>query len=150
MSEKLSMEEWLRSAQTRLICRVDPDPNGELGAKLTPYVSNVELGWDDVLDEGYDPHHSPLGPVYWRVVKRGDEQLYCSTYLVTRAQVIELWGTPGLAYCDPVTGMSVARREANLLAEWAPINNPELEEEVNKIAAPRYNRTLRRRYQSRH
>jgi hypothetical protein len=130
--------EYLRSAQTRLICRVDPDPVGDSASKLTPYISDVELGWDEVLDEGYDPHHSPLGcPVYWRVIKRGDERLYCSTFLATRAQAIKTWGKPGLAHCDPATGMSVARVGTNLLGEWAPINNSKLEEELKEKAALR-------------
>jgi hypothetical protein len=130
--------EYLRSAQTRLICRVDPGPDSDSASKLTPYISDVELGWDEVLDEGYDPHHSPLGcPVYWRVVKRGDEKLYCSTFLATRAQVMKSWGTPGPAYCDPVTGMSVARVETNLLGDWTRINNSKLEEDLKEKAALR-------------
>jgi hypothetical protein len=51
--------EYLRSAQPRLLCRIDPA--GNLGVKLTPYISEVNDGWEEVIDEGYDPHHSPLG-----------------------------------------------------------------------------------------
>ncbi len=130
--------EYLRCAQTRLICRVDPDPNGDLHSKVTPYISDVGLGWDEVLDEGYDAHHSPLGcPVYWRVINRGDEQLYCSTFLATQPQVIKAWGTPGLAHCDPVTGMAVARMETNLLCKWPSIENRQLQEQLRKAATLR-------------
>jgi hypothetical protein len=131
--------EHLRSAQTRLISRVDPDPNGgDLRCKVRPYISDVELGWDEVLDEGYDAHHSSLGcPVYWRVIKRGDEQLYCSTFLATHAQIIKGWGTQGLSHCNPVTGMAVARIETNLLCKWPPIENRELREQLRKTAALR-------------
>jgi hypothetical protein len=80
--------------------------------KLTPYISKVERGWGEVISEGYDPDHSPLGcPVYWRIVKRGDEQVYCSTFSATRDQIMKGWGTKGLAYCDPVTGRAVVRLE---------------------------------------
>ena len=116
MTPKLDQKasaEYLRSAQPRLICRVDPDGGRRL--KLTPYISEVDLSWDEVISEGYDPDHSPLGcPVYWRVVNRGEEQFYCSTFSVAPNQIIKTWGTRGLAYCDPVTGMAVARIETNL------------------------------------
>jgi hypothetical protein len=105
--------EYLRSAQPLLVCRVDPQggKGGHLW-KVTPYISEIERGWEEVIREGYDPYHSPLGcPVYWRVVNRGDEQLYCSTFLATRDQVIKGWGMRGIAHCDPVTGMAFARIE---------------------------------------
>jgi hypothetical protein len=121
--------EYLRSAQAHLICRIDPD--GDLRVKCTPYIRQVNLGLDEVLDEGYDPHHSPLGsPVYWRVINRDDEQFYCSTFLATRTQVMKAWGTQGLAYCDPITGMAVARIETNLLGDWPPIHDRDLEERL--------------------
>jgi hypothetical protein len=101
--------EYLRSAQPRLICRVDTEEEGRR-CKLTPFISEAECGWDEIISEGYDPDQSPLGcPVYWRIVKRGDEQFYSSTFLAMRAQVIKGWGTKALAYCDPVTGTALAR-----------------------------------------
>ena len=82
---------------------------------MTPYISEVERGWDEIISEGYDPDHSPLGcPVYWRIVNRGDEKFYCSTFPAKRDQIIKAWGTRGLAYCDPVTGMAIARIETYL------------------------------------
>jgi hypothetical protein len=124
MTKKASSE-YLRLAQAHLICRADPA--GDQGVKCTPYIREIDIGTDEVLDEGYDPHHSPLGsPVYWRVINRGDEQLYCSTFLATRAQVMKGWGTQGLVYCDPITGMAVARIETNLLGDWPPINDREI------------------------
>jgi hypothetical protein len=105
--------EYLRSAQPRLICRVDIEEGRR--CKLTPYISEVERGWDEIIREGYDPDHSPLGcPVYWRVINRGEEQFYCSTFAATRDQITKGWGTSGLAYCDPVTGMAIARFETYL------------------------------------
>jgi hypothetical protein len=112
LDQKTSAE-YLRSAQPRLICRVDPEGGeGGLRCKLTPYISEIERGSEGVIREGYDPDHSPLGsPVYWRIVNRGDEQLHCSTFQATRDQVIKCWGIPGIAHCDPVTGMAFARIE---------------------------------------
>jgi hypothetical protein len=117
----LASAEYLRSAQSLLIIRVDSD---HLHYKLMPYISTVERGWDEVIDEGYDPDHSP--PVYWRVVKRGDDQFYCSTFLATRDEVIKCWGTGGLAYCDPATGMAVARMETKFEGDWSA---PDLEDQ---------------------
>jgi hypothetical protein len=112
---------YLRSARPHLICRVEAEGGRPLEVEgnqrdvLTPYISEVELGWDEVLSEGYDPDGSPLRrPVYWRIVDRGDERLYCSTFLVGRAEIIKRWGTKALAYCHPVTGRAVARTETLL------------------------------------
>lgn len=120
LDQKASVE-CLRSAKPHLICRVESDegrlvePEGGQRLKLTPYVSEVETGWDEVIIEGYDPDGSPLGcPVYWRVVNRGDQQLYCSTFLAKRHQIIRVWGTTALSYCDPFTGMVVVRIETLL------------------------------------
>ena len=67
-SDQKASAEYLRSAQPRLICRVDIEEGREdRRSKLTPYISEVERGWDEIISEGYDPDHSPLGcPVYWR------------------------------------------------------------------------------------
>jgi hypothetical protein len=115
--DQTALAEYLRSAQPHLICRVDPgrvSPEGSL-LKLTPYIAEVETVWDEVLREGYDPDHSPLGcPIYWRFVTRGDEQLYCSTFVLTRDLVMKGWGTSALVYCDPITGTAAVRIETVL------------------------------------
>jgi hypothetical protein len=117
--DRKASAENLRSAQPRLICRAETK-DGRL-FEMTPYISEVECGWDEVIREGYDPDHSPLGcPVYWRVVKRGDEHLYCSTFLAMRDAVIKAWGTKALTYCDPVTGMAFARIETLLDRRGSP------------------------------
>jgi hypothetical protein len=102
--------EYLRSGQPRLVCRVEPQGGGCF--EINPYIRQGEYGWEEVIREGYDPDLSPLGcPVYWRVVNRGDEQFYCSTFVATRDQVIKIWGPTGLAHCDPYTGLAFARIE---------------------------------------
>lgn len=108
-----AFEDFLRRAKPRLIVTCIQSEGGRVN-KLTPYISEVDRGWDEVIDEGYDPNHSPLGPVYWRIVKRDGEQFYCSTFLTTRDAIIKAWGRPGLSYCDPVTGIAVARTETFL------------------------------------
>jgi hypothetical protein len=105
-------KEYLRSARPCLISRVERLEGSEF--RITPYIRLAEPDSDQVLDEGYDPHNSPLGPVYWRIVQRGDKRVYCSTYLETRDAVIKAWGTNGLACCDPITGMATARVETLL------------------------------------
>jgi hypothetical protein len=100
---------YLRSAKPRLVYRayIDSDP-----VKITAFVGDGDDGWDEILAEGYDAKYSPLGcPVYWRIVKQGAEEFYCSTFQVPRHQVFKAWGEKGLAHCDPVTGMAVARIE---------------------------------------
>jgi hypothetical protein len=106
-------EEFLRSVRPRLICLVEPE--GDQCFNITPYIRQSEYDREEVISEGYDPDHSPLGtPVYWRIVNRRDEQFYCSTYLATRDQVKRASGTAGLTYCDPVTGIAFARIETKL------------------------------------
>jgi hypothetical protein len=106
-------EEFLRSVRPRLICLVEPE--GDQCFNITPYIRQGEYDREEVISEGYDPDHSSLGtPVYWRIVNRGDEQFYCSTYLATRDQVKRAWGTAGLTYCDPATGSAFALIETKL------------------------------------
>jgi hypothetical protein len=63
-----ALAEHLREVQPSLIARVEPQR--DLRFKITPFIVEVETANDDVIDQGYDPHHSPLGcPVYWRIVK---------------------------------------------------------------------------------
>src|SRR5262245_247786 len=111
-SEQKALEEYLRTAQPRLIVRIDPQTSGLL--KVTPCISGGELGWDEIITEGYDPDGGPLGPVYWRVANRGEEQLYLSTFVAKREWVIKGWGPEGLNYCDPATETAVARIETYL------------------------------------
>jgi hypothetical protein len=106
-------EDFLRSVRPRLICRVEPQ--GDRRYQVTPYINQNEDASVEITSEGYDPTHSLLGcPVYWRIVKRGAEQFYLSTFLATRDQVTRAWGPAGLIYCDPVTGIALARIETKL------------------------------------
>jgi hypothetical protein len=108
-----ALAEHLRDARPSLIVRVEPQSGERL--ELAPFIVEVETANDDVIDQGYDPHHSPLGcPVYWRIVKRWDGQFYYSTFQVPRDYVLKVWGTRGLSFCDPDTGSAVARIETRL------------------------------------
>jgi hypothetical protein len=100
----------LRSAKPHLILHIQEDHRGfECRRELR--IDASEGDWDEVISEGYDPIHGPLAPVYWRVVDRGAERFYLSTFRAKREWVINVWGPRGLAYCDPVTGMAFARME---------------------------------------
>ncbi len=105
--------EYLRAAHPRLIC------TSEIVAgrccKLTPYIREGENSCEEVITEGYDPVHSPLGcPVYWRIVKRGELKFYFSTFMAPYDLVKRAWGTVALGYCDPDTGLAAARLETKL------------------------------------
>jgi hypothetical protein len=116
MKTKLVQEDYadyLRQAQPHLIIHVDP--LGGPRFELAPYIRQGEYDREEIIDEGYDPDHSPLGcPVYWRIVNRGGEKLYCSTFLATRDQVRKCWGAAGLVCCDPAKGTAFARIETKL------------------------------------
>jgi hypothetical protein len=108
-----ALAEHLRDARPSLILRVEPQSQN--GFELTPFIVEFEAANDNVIDEGFDPHNSPLGvPVYWRIVKRWDGKFYYSTFQVPRDCVLRVWGTRGLSFCDPVTGNAVARMQARL------------------------------------
>jgi hypothetical protein len=101
---------YLRNARPKLIFRVEPQSDGSF--EIAPYIADVEDENAEVIEEGYDAYHSPLGcPVYWRVVKRAGGHFYYSTFPVPSAYVQKVWGANGLSYCDPFTGMAVARIE---------------------------------------
>ena len=87
-----TFKDYLRSAQPRLIITCE---NKGRSSSLTPHIGEVDRGWDEVISEGYDPDHSPLGPVYWRIVKRGDERFYCSTFPVRRDGYYQCLGGEG-------------------------------------------------------
>jgi len=114
--------EFLRSARPRLLIRSEISDEG---MKLSPYVSDDYVGWDEILDEGYDPDGSPLGcPVYWRVVRRGDQRFYLSTHPVSRDQIVKIWGSEGLSFCDPITHVGIGRIENLLPERKAPLFDP--------------------------
>ena len=103
--------EFLQSVRPHLICCVKFNTSKGSG-ELAYFITEKERGWDDIVSEGYDPYHSPLGcPVYWRVVTRGDELFYFSTFLLPRDDVIKGWGPRALVYCDPVTATAAVRIE---------------------------------------
>jgi hypothetical protein len=104
--------ERLKAAHLHLIVRVKN--TGDLQYENTPSIREVDPKWDILIDEGYDPNGSPLGPVYWRVIRRASEKLYCSSFLATAEQIIRCWGPKGLAYCNPATGVAVAGVETVL------------------------------------
>ena len=114
MTTLIGLEEILRSAQPRLILRVKQVqdlPSVVMG--LEPFISETDLGWDELLDEMYDATNSPLGcPVYLRTVTRAGELLSLITFLATSAMVIKGWGQKGLSYRNPDTGMTPVRLEA--------------------------------------
>jgi hypothetical protein len=82
-----SLADLLRVAEPRLIMRVTPDPYNKFKRTVVPTIREVERESEEVIDEGYDPDHSPLGrPVYWRIVIRGGQKLYCSTFRTSRGE----------------------------------------------------------------
>jgi hypothetical protein len=107
--ELRELEHLLRAARPRLITRVNPDLKDRTRYMLSSHIREGEPAGDEIIDEGFDPYHSPLGcPVYWRVIVRHGREFYCSTLQVTREQILKAWGTEGLAYCDPLTGTAIA------------------------------------------
>jgi hypothetical protein len=102
----------LQAADTHLIVRVKNV--GHLRYEHTPSIREVDPKWDELIDEGYDANGSPLGAVYWRVIRRAEEKLYCSSFLATPEEIIRCWGPKGLAYCNSTTGVAVARVETVL------------------------------------
>lgn len=86
------MGKRLKAAVPQLIVMVCSKGNLEYEV-ADPSIRKVDLGWDQLLDEGYDPYGSPLGPVYWRIVRRDDQKLYLSTFPVRRDDVIRILGT---------------------------------------------------------
>ena len=112
--ERDAKMEILRSAQPHLIFRAYVEIDQKVCSFAPPYIRETEPS-HEVIDEGYDPDHSPLGvPVYWRIAERDDGRFYLSTFLASRAYVIKTWGMEGLAYCDPVTGLAAVRIETEL------------------------------------
>jgi hypothetical protein len=98
----------LKSAAPRLLLFVK-ETDDEAIFSVEPHISDNDISWDEIFDEGFDPDYSPLGPVYWRVIRRGKKKFYYSTFAVSRDQIISGWGAKGLSYCDPITGIGVAR-----------------------------------------
>jgi hypothetical protein len=110
----------LQSAKPRLLTVVekgDATKDGGQQMLLSPYISDVHLGWDELINEGFDPDgKTGLGPVYWRVVERANERFYLSTHFADRRAVLKVWGQAGLVHCDH-DGIAVARVETRLPAQ---------------------------------
>ena len=138
--ELRELEEKLKSARPRLIGHCDLDVEYERQAKLTFYIREGEPSGDQILDEGFDPEYSSLGvPVYWRVIVRGDERLYCSTFQATRERIIKGWGQIGLEHADPGTGTAVVCLET-VIDPAAPVrgtSTPAVDEDLRYRARMR-------------
>jgi hypothetical protein len=68
-----NLELKLRLAQPHLIASIEfmePEPRT---ARIRPYTRQSDPGWDELVDEGYDPN-GPMGPTYLRIVRRGRER----------------------------------------------------------------------------
>jgi len=100
------IREQLRSAHPNLIIHLTSQD--DLMVNFTPYICDVDPGWDEIISEGYEHDHRP---VYWRIVRREEETFACETFLMTRDEVAGAWGAKGLAYCDPETGVAAVRAE---------------------------------------
>ena len=71
VSKAPGLADDLRVARPSLLLRVKQHSDNRF--ECTPCISDIEDDYVEVIDEGYDPDHSPLGcPVYWRIVKRSD------------------------------------------------------------------------------
>jgi hypothetical protein len=79
--------------------------------EATPYIRDVHPGWDELIEESYHPADGIDPAVYCCVVRRGEEILFCTTFLISRLDVIALWGSKGISYCDPRTGMAIVQIE---------------------------------------
>src|SRR5436190_781003 len=103
----------LRSARPQLIARAKSD--GLMRWQIDPRISQEDPSHDKIFYEGFDPNGSPLGrPVYWRVIKRGDQGFYLSTVMLNRDEVVQVWGDQALCHCDPLTGVAVVQIETAL------------------------------------
>jgi len=89
----------LKAARPLLVTRVTLDewtPEGVV-YQLDPGILDHPLEWDELDSEGYDPTgRTPLGPVYYRVIRIGDEWFYLSTAQVPRAAVLKGFGKAGV------------------------------------------------------
>ena len=103
----------LRAARPRLIGRVTTD--GVRTFCIEPRIDEDDSSFDEVFDEGFDPDGSPLArPVYWRIVRRGNQKFYLSTAMATRDEATRVWGEKALSHCDPVAGIAVIQFETML------------------------------------
>ena len=91
----------LKAARPLLVTRVTPGdwtPEGGRVYQLEPGILDHPLEWNELDREGYDPSgRTGLGPVYYRVIRIGEEWFYLSTAQVPRAAVLKGYGEAGVA-----------------------------------------------------
>jgi hypothetical protein len=104
MKDKLALDELglrLQAARPLLVTRVHSrraDAGRRHGVFLEPGILDHPLEWDELYREGYDPcGRTGLGPVYYRIIRIGDEWFYLSTAQVPRAAVLKGQGKAGVA-----------------------------------------------------
>jgi len=77
-----------------------------------PFVRVRDVG-GVVIDSGFTAI-SPLGrPVWWRIEKRGDEVIYCSSFWLTQKEICDRGlksDLPNLVGCYPATIETLCRR----------------------------------------
>jgi hypothetical protein len=118
--------EWLCNAQPHLIVHAEfaEDSKGKrVGIGSAIRQADDDGAGVELRDEYFNADFNLLGrPAYWRLVKVAGKDFSYSTFAVTRDEVRRVWGDAGEAYCDPTTGLAVARIEARLPVDPGPEN----------------------------
>jgi hypothetical protein len=88
-----------------------------------------------VLDQDIDFTHSPFDrPVHWRIERRGDEDIYCSTLTMTSPEIRKLYG-------DAVDAILGSQSEMTITLEtygsdsWQNIRTPVVDPRTGKVCS---------------
>jgi hypothetical protein len=73
-------------------CTIARKPEGGATARIYPHGMTPEFNDAPVIeDQGFDSKgYTGLGPVAWRIERRGDARVYCSRFETTREKFLRL------------------------------------------------------------
>ena len=88
-----------------------------------------------VLDQDIDFTHSPFGrPVHWRIERRGNEDVYCSTLTMTSPEIRKLYGEAVDAILGSQSKMTITL-ETYRSDSWRKIRTPAVDPRTGKTCS---------------
>ena len=111
---------------------------GRVHKERCQFIPAIAIGPSEdflVLDQDIDSTHSPLGrPVHWHIERRGNEDIYCSTFTAMSQEIRNFYGAAVDSILDSRPKMTITI-ETYPSDSWQKIRTPVLDPRTEKVCS---------------